>query len=56
VKINDMAKIKKKTKQLDIIRHLPIPMFGKRLLRCEYYLLQKPRSCIALSRLHFSGR
>ena len=56
VKINEMEKIKNKSEQLDIIRHLAIPMFGKRQLRCEYYLLQISRSCIALSRLHFSGR
>ena len=40
VKIKHLEKIKDKSALFDIIRHLAIPMSGKRLLRCEYYLLQ----------------
>ena len=40
VKLKHMEKIKNKSAQLNIICHLAIPMSGKRLLRCEYHLLQ----------------
>ena len=56
VKINDMEKLENKSEQLEIICNLALPMSGKRLLRCEYHVLQIPHICIALSRLPFSGR